>query len=745
MAPSRLLDLDDKPHPVDRELAPATYPRDDNGEPSDYAVYSRALLDEGRQSMEPLFITWTQNLLFLAGLQWWVYDKLTGAFLPSKSPKWKEKPVRNLLIPFFKQVMAKLTKNRPRSKAVPASTDPEDIRAGILGDDVLKAKWIELKMTRILRRSIAWLVATGNVYIQPFWNKDSGLLQPLTTLVNALVTDEMGNPVPGEDGQPLQETVECPCGEDGEPLIDDQGNFDMEAEPHHVDIGEIGYRVRSPFQVFVDPGAEADEDVTYMLIVEAMTLRTIHRRWPDVEEMVVAEDTQEIDRFDSLISGLSAGSDTYLEGQGYSKDSEVPKALVVSYNERPSTKYPMGRNWVTVGRQLLDDPGPLPDGIWPVVTRLTDIEVPGRYHNEATMTAAVGLQREYNEVNAQIKEHHNILLRGKWLVPIGSNIRRGQITSEPGEVIQHTPGLPPVMAELRPLPNAVYSEREKIFADFQYITSTHSISMGSPPQGVTSGRAFLVLQEADDSDLGPMIEMLEEAVAELGWLTLQIIQQFYEDERLVRISGENKRYMVRSFKGADLDSIVDVEPQVGSAFPWSQTAKQSMMIDLVQAVPDLFMDQDTGQFDVEKFRRMLPVGGEEALGLGSDIDISEALREEEEFEDWDGVSPLPMIQPWQDHILHIRQHERILKSASFRNWPEHAQQAFLEHWGQTQLAIQEQQMRALQMQMLAQGGGEQGGEANEKKPKGKSAESGGSVDEKDAGKLSDAELDPVSG
>ena len=119
MASTRLLDLEDKTSPVDVELAPAAYPQDDQGDPADYAVYSRALLDEGRQAMEPLFITWTQNLLFLAGLQWWVYDKLTGAFLPTRAPKWKEKPVRNLLVPYFKHVMAKLTKNRPRSKNPP--------------------------------------------------------------------------------------------------------------------------------------------------------------------------------------------------------------------------------------------------------------------------------------------------------------------------------------------------------------------------------------------------------------------------------------------------------------------------------------------------------------------------------------------------------------------------------------------------------------------------------------------------
>lgn len=726
--PHPVLDLDDSLE-LDEELGPATYPSGDDEEDEVYAVYSRAMLDERREAMESLFLTWTQNLLFLAGLQWWRFDRLMGGFGPAKFPKWKEQPVRNIILPYFKHVLAKLTKNRPRSTCIPASTDPEDIRAAKLGDDVLKSKWQELRLTKTLRRACAWLISTGNAYIMPYWNQDSGILMPLTTLVEAARFDsETGEP----DGV---EAIEVPCDENGEPILNEDGHYDTEAEPAYIDIGEIGYKALSPFQVFPDIGAECDEDVHLLLVAESLTLREIRRRWPD-SGSIVGEDTTDVDRFDHLVSGLSAGADTHTVGGQHERNDQVPKAIVIHTFQEKSEQYPHGRHWVSVGRQLLERPGPLPDGIWPVVVHFKDVEVPGRYHGEATMTAAVGLQREYNEVNAQIKEHHNLLLRGKWLVPIGSNIRRGQITAEPGEVIQHTPGLPPTMADLKPLPQKVYDEREKILNDFEYITSAHRVSMGNPPPGVTSGRAFLVLQEADDSDFGPMLEMLEECVAELGWATLQIIQRYYEEERLVRISGDNHRYRARAFKGADLSAIVDVEPQAGSAFPWSKTALQSMMIDLAKEVPQLFLDPESGQFDHERFRRMLPVGGEDAVGEGSDIDITEALREEDEFEHWDGETEFPTIMPWQNHQVHLRQHSRILKSATFRKWDPEAQQEFIQHFVETQVEIQKMMEAQLAMQERAEASGRPSGGGGSEEPGGRG---------RNPSELSEAERDPVSG
>ena len=61
---------------------------------------------------------------------------------------------------------------------------------------------------------------------------------------------------------------------------------------------------------------------------------------------------------------------------------------------------------------------------------------------------------------------------------------------------------------LKPLPPFMYREREKLLEIFRQITSlyAHEVPQGQAPAGDDAGRAFLVLQEADDTDLGPLTE-----------------------------------------------------------------------------------------------------------------------------------------------------------------------------------------------------------------------------------------------
>jgi len=712
-APVRPFSLDEPEQLPPEYRGPASYPVTDDDREEAYATFSRQLLEEQKDVMDPLFLTWTQNLLFLAGLQWWEYDSATGTFRLPNAPKWKERPVRNLILPYFKNIVAKATKNRPVTQCVPGSTDADDIEASQLGDDVLRAKWEELSLSEVMRAAVGWAVTTGNAWLMPYWNTHSGQIQPLTTLVEGMKYDEMGVALGAE-------LVECPCDETGEPLLDEQGNFAIGSEPAYVDIGDVNVKVLSPFQVFVDPDATCESDVTFYLIAEPMTLRRIRQMWPEVIN-VQAEDVTDFDRFDAMLSGVVAGADTHITAGRLTRDQSVQKGLVLHYYERPTNDHPQGRYWCTAGQSLLEEPGPLPGGIWPPVAHMKEVDVPGRFHGDATMTAMIGPQREYNESTSRIKQHEKLMLVGKWLVPRGSGVKRGQITAKEGEVIEHTPGLAPKMAEIKDLPNGVYQERERTAADVEMIGGFHRISMGSPPPGVKSGRAFLTLQEADDSDLGPFINRVEDTTALVSWLLLQFIQKFYKTERLLRIAGHSRRFIVKSFQGADLDAVVDVIPVAGSAFPWSAVAKQSMMVDLATAVPPLFTDPETGMFDAERFRRLLPVGGMESIGAESDIDTNEALREEEAIEGWDGSpeSPLPVPLPWQNHIAHFKQHTRTLRDGSTDTWPPHAREAMIAHWGATQMEVQA--IMAAQAAMAQQEAGGEGGD--KKKPPGRAGES----------------------
>src|SRR5690606_18273508 len=138
------------------------------------------------------------------------------------------------------------------------------------------------------------------------------------------------------------------------------------------------------------------------------------------------------------------------------------------------------------------------------------------------------------------------------------------------------PGFEIKQAEIKPLPAAVYQERERVLADFEMVSGIRKVSMGQNPPGVTAGVAILQLQEADDTDLGPFLAMLEECVAEVARAFLQIIRNNYDTERLIYVPGQDRRYLARAFRGADLEGALDVIPVAESSFPWSKTAKQAM-------------------------------------------------------------------------------------------------------------------------------------------------------------------------
>lgn len=662
-----------------------------------YAQYVRALWDEQEDEYRDLRQVWIQNLLFLSGRQWWVPNR-HGVYAPMAVPEWREQPVYNLCLAYFRTFLAKATKIRPAWQVVPASTEPEDVHSSQLAEDVLEAKWIELKLGEALERAVAWTIATGNAFLYPYWNTRTGKIRRLEVEEDVPIFDSQGNLL-------RTETMMVPCDENGEPYLKPDGSFDLEKDPHIVDEGDVGVRVYSPFQVRVNADAETDEDVNLFIIADVVTIRDAEQRWPDYKNRFTAEDVSEVENYEHTLATAMENPRTGLKtGTMDRRDQHLSKVLVLHYHERPSTDYPNGRYWVCTGDHLLEEPDELPEGVWPALIHLRDVIVPGRYHGSAVLEHVVNINREYNEVNAQIKEHHNLMAKGKWLSPKGSGVKRGAITNMPGEVVEYNIGFKPEQADLKSLPSSIYAERDRILNDFERISGIHKVSMGSAPPGVTAGVAFLQLQEADDTDLGPFLAMLERSVASLAGSVLRIVQERYREERLVYITGKNNRYMVRAFQGSDLTGAIDVVPVAESAFPWSKTARQSMILTLAQTMPQMFQDPETGMFDTAKFARLLPVGGLEHIAGNEDLDIQEALREEEVFSEMmNGEEDLPQPQFWQNHSVHFQQHVRTLKSGEFEDWPEEAKAAFIAHVKQTMEMRDQKSKEAAQMNAIAQG------------------------------------------
>jgi hypothetical protein len=209
----------------------------------------------------------------------------------------------------------------------------------------------------------------------------------------------------------------------------------------------------------------------------------------------------------------------------------------------------------------------------------------------------------------------------------------------------------------------------------------NDVGLGQKPEGVSSGRGFLVLQEATDAVLTPTLMNIELALQEVGRRLLLVARRHYREERLLKVRGHNGRWEIRSFMGADLGDSIDVQVQIGSSFPWSKSARQDLSLSIIQGIGPLL---PPGTLDMPKIAKMLDVGGIQAFEPETDPDETEVLLEHAQFSEYNpdkGILSIPQIGFWQNHARHYDEHIRLLKSerSRFEKWHPDAQHAFLSH------------------------------------------------------------------
>ena len=662
----------------DMDDLPAEYPATDQEDESKYHDFANALLEERHEALAGDRAVWWQNMLFAEGHQWWEFDD--GEYLFQGGPKWMTYPVRNLIHPYMRAIMAKLTRNQPQCKALPATSDAEDIAAARLADKVLEAKWRELNQPARIRDLVAWTTVTGSAWAMPFWNTDTGRMVPL--MVEETVT--MLDPT---TGMPVQQTIQVPADENGDAIMNGP-LYDMEAEPAYVDEGDIALRIFGPHRVFPDRSAQTEADIRSVVIAHPMEIRDIADRWPQMRGQAISADDSLLDDLGDIPSFI----DSDRPGQDVSRTLNSTRgagerATVLFYYERPSREFPHGRSWASVSGRLLEEPGPLPDGLWPVVFLIKDTDIPGRLLGKANMSAGIGPQREFNRNTQTIYHHHRLFMKGVWLLPKSAAIAKGSFDlKNPGRAVEYQGIQKPEMVDLKPLPHKVYEERAMVREQFNSILGVHGPSMGQAEKGVTAGRALLALQEADDSDLGPLTAQLELLVARIGGHFLKLIQMHYEEERTINYIGRNHIYEYAAFRGADLSGVADVVSVPDSAYPWSKSAVMTHTLEIMERLPTLFLHPETGMLDNDRVRRALSLGVEDAMvDQGYERDFAEVQREHLKFELWEPMSIEEMMQPpavpqiWQNHLAHIQQHADFMKETKFEAWSPPKRHAMIAH------------------------------------------------------------------
>jgi hypothetical protein len=293
----------------------------------------------------------------------------------------------------------------------------------------------------------------------------------------------------------------------------------------------------------------------------------------------------------------------------------------------------------------------------------------GRFYAESTLVDLIPLQREFNRTRSQLIEAKNRMSKPQLVAARGS-VNPNKITSEPGLVIEYTPGFqPPSPLPLQNIPGYVIEEYNRIQRDMDDISSQHEITRGGVPPGVTAATAISYLQEQDDSKLAPTVSSLEEGVEKIGRHFLNHVQQFWNVQRKIRVIGDNGQFESFVFSRSNIKGNTDFRVEAGSATPTSRAAKQAFILELVkmEILPP------------DKALRYLNMAETGRLYEEMQLDARQAQRENLKIllappE----IEQIP-VNDWDNHDVHLIEHDNFCKTQQFEATDETIKIRMLMH------------------------------------------------------------------
>jgi hypothetical protein len=336
----------------------------------------------------------------------------------------------------------------------------------------------------------------------------------------------------------------------------------------------------------------------------------------------------------------------------------------------------------------------------------------------ANLTIARPLQREYNKVRSEILDHCDALGAGVIFAPRGANIDYKKMDNLHGNIIEYDgagmnkPSREPGV----PLQGGVFAHLDTILKDIDEVFAFHEPSKGIMPEGgPRSAIGLQTLQEADATQLSPMIIGLDEADERVAHQMLSLALANY-GERMIEIIGKDNRWTLEQINAAELNGKVNVIVRTGSSLPMNKTLEMEKTVFAWQS--GLMGDPNDPEIRAKVLK---------AMELGSFDQVLQDNAKQENFAKMEFIQAeklaqqmppdgdlaqfvfVPPINSFDDHHVHKKEHTNWILDKYYEyigsGQPQFQilAQAFLDHSNMHGQAIYEAQMMQIQQQMLIKG------------------------------------------
>lgn len=628
---------------------------------------------------------WRLNLAWLAGRQYTTASPTAATLQEPPAPPWRVRLVANRILPIWRSALGRMLKTRPVPDVIPASGDEADILTAKVGEKIIKHIWSSQGMDgRKVVELYSWVLAAGSAFIMPWWDHLSG--EPLVLSVTP-PSSEHSPEEKTDDTEDLDAVVEA-LG--GSKISDGEGLTDLVVEPS----GEIVVTVVPPHEVYPEPGATTWEDMRWCFRVRAFPVEDLRARYPEHADAIREDSEAVLQDFSFLIPSADPSVSA---GELAADVGRRGMALLKEYFEKPSPSAPNGRHAILIGDTEIECHDRLPyDHKRIPLVKFDFITFPGRFWGGSVIEHLIPLQREWNRVRSMLIENRNVMSRPKLLVPTTAGIPDDVWTSEPGEKVYFNPaGGRPEPWVPPPIPGYVLNELQQTEADMMEIASYHWATRGINPPGVRTAAGLAMLQEADDTPLGPVLQWNEASWREVGEQILELAKQFYTEPRLIHLKVGNEAETVE-FSREQLRGRYRVRVASGSSLPMSRAARIQFALEMLDRGA---FRTPQGRIDEQRFFRFLEM--DTALDIVTDdaLDIRIARTENVEMRD-----RYTVFEPgeYDNHPAHLSVHIPFLKELGLEHPGHPAIELVAAHIRAHEDRMQEFQVKQAQQQLQIQ-------------------------------------------
>lgn len=349
--------------------------------------------------------------------------------------------------------------------------------------------------------------------------------------------------------------------------------------------------------------------------------------------------------------------------------ANVDLTNVFTYYERP-VKDSKGR-WVVVinGKTVLDRPWPFPFKT-PNWYTFRQIRIPKRWTGHTLLNDARPLQVAYNHGISMLSEHMKLAGNARLAIPDGSGVEAEDLSDLPGEII-HYDGMStscPHWLEPPNIPRWLIDHVNRLESKLDDVMAVHDISRGVAPGDRNSGLALSVLAEKDETPTGLMAHDQSLGWSYIGSCVLQIWESKVAEYRTTTLQTDQGIPITKKWTGKQLHGQTRASVPLDNVLPHSRVAMQAWVQNLAATFPQA-MAGIAG--NPSALARMMDIPGVDAFTEMVDADVAQAQRENMLMEAGQipSLDDKPFPQPFDNHAVHIAEHNRFRKSKAYMHAP----------------------------------------------------------------------------